>query len=205
VEGPTDDPKVLELRRTLRRNLLASLFLAQGVPLLLAGDEAGNSQNGNNNAFCQDNEIGWVDWSGLGRPGEDLTELIGRLADLRRKFARLRPRHWLVGRRQDGSHDVLWLTPRATQMTDRDWKFPEARYLSYVLGPPGEHGTAVFVVLNAAEQPIDFVLPAWPRCSRWLCMLATETMPAKGAGADYRVGAHCEAPPRSVLVFEGAE
>ena len=100
---------------------------------------------------------------------------------------------------------MLWLTPRATQMTDRDWVFPEARYLSYVLGPPGEHGRPVFIVLNAAEQPIDFILPAWPRCSRWLCALATVPVPKKPAGADYRVGAHCEAPPRSVLVFEGVE
>jgi len=205
VEGPTDDPKVLELRRTLRRNLLASLLLAQGVPLLLAGDEVGNSQSGNNNAFCQDNEIGWVDWSGLGRPGDDLTELIGRLTDLRRKFAQLRPRHWLIGRRQDGPHDVLWLTPRATEMTDRDWVFPEARYLSYVLGPPGDQGPPLFVVLKAAEQPIDFVLPAWPRCTRWFHLLATVTGSKKAAGAEYRVGSHCEAPPRSVLVFEGAE
>ena len=79
----------------------------------------------------------------------DLTELIGRLTDLRRKFAQLRPRHWLVGRRQDGPHDVLWLTPRATEMTDRDWVFPKARYLSYVLGPPGEHGSPIFIVRSA--------------------------------------------------------
>ena len=205
VEGPSDDPKVLELRRTLRQNLLASLLLAQGVPLLLAGDEVGNSQNGNNNAYAQDNEIGWIDWSGLGRLGDDLTDLIGRLTDLRRRFPQLRPRHWLTGRRADGSHDVLWLTPRATKMTHRDWMFPEARYLSYVLGPPGDQGTPLFIVLNAAEQPIDFVLPAWPRCSRWFHLLATVTGSKKAAGAEYRVGSHCEAPPRSVLVFEGAE
>jgi isoamylase len=195
---------VLELRRTLRRNLLASLLLAQGVPLLLAGDEVGNSQKGNNNAFCQDNEVGWVDWSGLGRPGDDLTEFIGRLSELRRKYPQLRPRRWLVGRRPDSSHDVLWLTPRGTEMTDVDWQFPKARYLSYVLGPPGEHGAPLFIVLNAAEQPIDFILPACPRCSRWMFFLATVAT-KKPAGAEYRVGAHCEAPPRSVLVFEGAE
>jgi glycogen operon protein len=205
VEGPTDDPEVIELRQTLRRNLLASLFLAQGVPLLLAGDEVGNSQNGNNNAFCQDNETGWVDWSGLGRPGQDLVELIGKLTQLRRQFAQLRPRHWLVGRRRDGSQDVLWLTPRATEMTDRDWSFPEARYLSYVLGPPGESGGPIFIVLNAAEQAIDFVLPEWDGCSRWSCMLATVPLSKKATASDHRVGSHCEAPPRCVLVFEGAE
>jgi isoamylase len=204
VEGPTDDPKVIELRRTLRRNLLASLLLAQGVPLLLAGDEVGNSQNGNNNAFCQDNEIGWVNWSGLGRSGDDLVELIGRLTGLRRKFAQLRPRHWLVGRDRDGSRDVLWLTPRATEMTDVDWGFPKARYLSYVLAAPDDRGAPLFIVLNAAEESIDFVLPQWSRCSRWVRLLAT-VMSKDGEPGEYRVGVHCEAPPRSVLVFEGAE
>jgi len=204
AEGPTDDPKVIELRRTLRRNLLASLLLAQGVPLLLAGDEIANSQNGNNNAFCQDNEVGWVDWSGLGRPGDDLTEFIGRLAELRRKHPQLRPRHWLVGHRPNDSHDVLWLTPRGTEMTDVDWRFPKARYLSYVLSPRDERGAPLFIVLNTAEQPIDFILPAWPRCSRWTFLLSTVGT-KKPPGAEYRAGAHCEAPPRSVLVFEGAE
>ncbi len=79
VEGPTDDPQIVELRRQLRRNLLSCLMLAQGVPLLLAGDEVGNSQGGNNNAYCQDNETGWVDWSGQGRDGEDMTLLIAQL------------------------------------------------------------------------------------------------------------------------------
>src|SRR5215467_3111424 len=86
VEGPTDDPAIVALRRQLRRNQLACLMLAHGVPLLLAGDEVGNSQAGNNNAYCQDNEIGWVDWSGHNRAGEDLSEFITRLSGLRRLF-----------------------------------------------------------------------------------------------------------------------
>jgi isoamylase len=86
AEGPSDDPDILAQRRQLRRNQLASLMLAHGVPLLLAGDEIGNSQNGNNNAYCQDNEVGWVDWSRRGRDGEDMTGFIARLADLRRRF-----------------------------------------------------------------------------------------------------------------------
>ena len=77
VEGPTDNAEIIAARQKLRRNFLATLLLAQGVPLLLAGDEVGNSQGGNNNAYCQDNEIGWIDWSGLGRAGEDMTALVG--------------------------------------------------------------------------------------------------------------------------------
>ena len=78
-------------------------MLAQGVPHLLAGDEVGNSQKGNNNAYCQDNRIGWVDWSGVGREGDDLSDLIAQLAVLRRHFPQLRPRRWVEGRRADDS------------------------------------------------------------------------------------------------------
>jgi glycogen operon protein len=204
AEGPSDDPKILELRRTLRRNLLASLFLAQGVPLLLAGDEVGNSQSGNNNPFCQDNETGWIDWRGLGNSDEDFSELIGHLTGLRRKFPQLRPRHWLIGKRRDGSLDVLWLTPRGTEMSDRDWMFPEARYLSYVLAPPDENGAPLFIVLNAAEHEIGFVMPVWPNASHWVCMLETTPMRRPPEGR-FWPGLHCEAPARSVLAFEGAK
>ena len=81
-EGPTDDPAIIALRRQLRKNQLACLLLAQGLPLILAGDEVGNTQNGNNNAYCQDNEIGWVGWEGLGREGDDLTDFIGHMTAL---------------------------------------------------------------------------------------------------------------------------
>src|SRR5205807_5848627 len=99
-EGPTDDQKILALRRQLRRNQLACLMLAQGIPLMLAGDEVGNSQNGNNNAYCQDNEIGWVKWSALGRD-DDMSGLIGRLTTIRARFPQIRARRWAHGRRAD--------------------------------------------------------------------------------------------------------
>src|SRR5262249_7144403 len=129
VEGPTNDPAILALRRQLRRGLLASLLLAQGVPLLLAGDEVGNSPGGNNNAYCQDNPTGWVDWSALGHGDDDMTALVARLTVLRRKFPQLRAAHWLEGQRKDGAGkdtsdetwDVRWLTPQATDMTEQDW------------------------------------------------------------------------------------
>jgi glycogen operon protein len=116
VEGATDKPEILRLRRQLRRNLLASLMLAQGVPLLLAGDEVGNGQRGNNNAYCQDNAVGWVDWSALGSDDEDMTSFVAALTELRRRFPQLRARRWVHGRRTDGSFGVLWLTPQAVEM-----------------------------------------------------------------------------------------
>ena len=134
-EGPTDDAKIVALRRQLRKNQLACLLLAQGLPLILAGDEVGNTQNGNNNAYCQDNEIGWVGWEGLNREGDDLTDFIGHMTELRRRFPQIRSHRWLDGRRADGSYGVLWLTPAAEEMKEQDWNFPEGRFLAYVLGP----------------------------------------------------------------------
>jgi glycogen operon protein len=202
VEGPTDDPKILELRRQLRRNLLACLLLGQGVPLLLAGDEVGNSQGGNNNAYCQDNPIGWVDWSNLGREGEDMCELIGRLTELRRRFPQLRPRRFVGGRQPDGTYGVLWLTPRATEMTEQDWNFPEGRFLAYALGPLEQGSPPIYIVLNAAPQTIEFLFPTLPECRRWTLELDTAASGQKDHAFD--CGSKWQAPARSVLVFSGA-
>ena len=128
-------PASLAQRLQLRRSLLASLMLAQGVPLLLAGDEVGNSQRGNNNAYCQDNadRMGRLVRASA-RTALDLTDFVRRLIDLRRRFPQLRSRQWTDGRREDGSFGVLWLTPGATEMTEEDWNFPDGRFLAYVLG-----------------------------------------------------------------------
>ncbi len=201
-EGPTDDPAILSLRRQLRRNQLACLMLAQGVPLLLAGDEAGNSQAGNNNAYCQDNETGWVDWSGLAREGENMTGLIARLSEIRRRFPQIRTGRWLEGRRPDGSYGVLWLTPEGADMAEEDWNFPEGRFLSYVLAPTEPGGEPVFIVLNATPEPIALKLPILPEYSRWTCLLDTAVETAEPEA--FASGADMKAPPRSVLAFAGA-
>ena len=201
-EGPTDDPTILALRNRLRKNQLACLMLAQGVPLLLAGDEAGNSQNGNNNAYCQDNETGWVDWQGVGRAGDDLVDFIGHLSGLRRQFPQMRTHHWLDGRRVDGTYGVLWLTPAAEEMTESDWKFPEGRFLAYVLGAVEQGQPPIFIVLNAAPEEIAFKLPKLPEYSSWRQVLNTaETHPN---GVTFASGSATKAPPHAVLAFGGA-
>jgi isoamylase len=200
VEGPTDDPAILALRRQLRRNLLCCLMLAQGVPLLLAGDEVGNSQAGNNNAYCQDNPTGWVDWSGLGLEGEDMTSLVMQLSELRRSFPQLRVRNWVEGRRADGSFGVLWLTPQATEMTEQDWNFPEGRFLSYVLGPVEQDGAPLLIVLNAATHSIAFTLPDLSKS--WSLLLDSTQQPRPNKS--FAPGSQMEASPRSVLVLSGA-
>jgi isoamylase len=201
-EGPTDDPALLALRRQLRKNQLACLLLALGVPLILAGDEVGNSQHGNNNAYCQDNEVGWVTWDGLGGE-DDLTEFVGYMTELRRRFPQLRSRRWLDGRRADGSYGVLWLTPAAEEMKEADWNFPEGRFLSYVLGPMEQGQPALFIVLNAAAEAIAIRMPQMPEYKNWQQLLNTADV-RQGVVADFAAGSERMAPPRSVLAFAGS-
>jgi len=171
-EGPTDDPGILALRRQLRRNQLACLMLAQGVPLMLAGDEVGNSQDGNNNTYCQDNETGWVDWGAAGS-SDDMTDFVGHLTRLRQTFPQLKPIRWLQGERGDGTRDVMWLTPAGTAMTESDWSFPDARFLAYVLAPVDEHGQPLLIVLNGAADALQVTAPDWPNVARWSRVLCT--------------------------------
>ncbi|HLJ01109.1 MAG TPA: glycogen debranching protein GlgX [Bradyrhizobium sp.] len=201
-EGPTDDPEINTLRRQLRKNQLACLLLAQGVPLILAGDEVGNSQGGNNNAYCQDNETGWIGWDGLGREDDDLVDFIGQLSELRRRFSQIRPHHWLDGRRADGSYGVLWLTPSAEEMKEQDWNFPEGRFLAYVLAPVEQNQPPIFIVLNAASEAIAFHLPKLPEYRSWQQRLNTADV--AWATRDFASGSETHAPPRSVLVFSGS-
>ena len=201
VEGPTDDAEIIALRRRLRGNLLSCLMLAPGVPMILAGDEVGNSQSGNNNAYCQDNEIGWVDWSRRGDNGDDMIALIGRLTQLRRGFRQLQGHAWLDGRCADGSYDVLWLTPEATEMAEADWRFPNGHFLSYVLAPTEGGQPPLLIVLNAAPQPIGFTVPSVSECAAWTRVLDTSSaMLKRGAIA---AGTRLTVPERCVLVFSG--
>ncbi|HWN76446.1 MAG TPA: glycogen debranching enzyme GlgX, partial [Bradyrhizobium sp.] len=201
-EGPTDDPTITALRRQLRKNQLACLLLAQGVPLVLAGDEVANSQSGNNNAYCQDNETGWIKWAGLHREGDDLIDFVGQMTEIRKRFPQLRSRRWLDGRRADGSYGVLWLTPAAEEMKEQDWNFPEGRFLAYVLGPLEPGKPPIFIVLNAAPEAIALKLPKLPEYKGWQQLLNTADV--SQAAAEYASGSDAKAPPRSVLAFAGS-
>jgi isoamylase len=199
IEGATTDPDVIATRQQLRRNLIASLLLARGVPMLLAGDEAGNSQSGNNNAYCQDNEIGWVKWTGLGHDGEDLTPLIARLTRLRKRFPQLRSGFWLDGRHKDGSHDIVWLTSHGSEMTAEDWNDPGRYFLSYILGTQERGEIPLFIVLNSGPECVTVTLPALRRFGAWTSLLNTAS-PAQEETA-HRIGSVVPAPARSILVF----
>jgi len=142
-----------------------------------------------------------VDWSGLGGAGTDLTQLIGLLAELRRGFPQLREGRWLEGRRPDGSYDILWLTPDATEMTLADWEFPGAQFLSYLLGPSEVGGAPLYIVLNAASEPVAFKLPAPPKSTSWTLLL--DTASKSQDRREFPSGTALQALARSVLVFAG--
>ncbi len=205
-EGPTDDAKILACRRLIRRNQLASLLLAMGVPLMLAGDEAANTQGGNNNAYCQDDEIGWVNWSKLGSEDDD-TEFVGAMTELRQRFGQLRTRHWLEGKNGDDTHDVIWLRPDAAEMGEEDWKFPEGRFLAYVLAPPktrdGTGGEPLFLVFNAAPEAIEVTLPSFNGVAKWSRVLSTADNSVMKEDVTEAPGAKLTAPASSILAFAG--
>jgi isoamylase len=202
VEGQTDDPAIEKFRNRQVKNFLSVTMLSLGLPMILMSDEVRRTQLGNNNAYCQDNEIGWVGWEGLNREGDDLTDFIGHMTGLRQRFAQIRSQRWLDGRRADGSYGVLWLTPSADEMTEQDWNFPEGRFLAYVLGPTEEGQAPIFIVLNAAPEAIALNLPKMPEYKNWEQVL--NTADSEQISVSFVSGADVEAPPRSVLAYAGS-
>ena len=166
AEGDTDDPDVLALRHRQQRNFLATLLLSQGVTMLLGGDEAGRTQRGNNNAYCQDNEISWYDWDQV---DEDLLEYTRRLIALRREHPVLRRRRWFQGRSIRGSVDLGWFKPDGTEMGDDDWDAAPAPSVGIFLNGDaitdrdrrGQRVTddSFLLLFNAHAEPVDWTLP----------------------------------------------
>jgi isoamylase len=173
VEGETDDPEVLALRGRQQRNFLATLFLSQGVTMLLAGDEAGRTQRGNNNAYCQDNEISWHDWDHV---DERLLDFARQLIALRREHPVLRRRRWFQGRPIRGTVDLGWCKPDGTEMGDEDWDSGLVNSVGVFLNGEaitdrdrrGQRVTddSFLLLFNAHSGPVDWSLPKqWGK--RW--------------------------------------
>ncbi len=178
VEGDTDDPVILTRRARRQRNMLATLFLSQGTPMLLAGDEIGNSQAGNNNAYCQDNPIGWVNWA---KADDALTEFVARLSEFRRSHKSLRQSRFLHGakRPHDGLPDVEWTDFSGAAL---QWKYPglsnlclTLRCSAEALGHEGECDT-VFIVFNREERDAEVVLPKTLAGQHWVRCVDTAAM-----------------------------
>ena len=168
VEGPTDDPAVNSLRKRQIRNLLATLFLSQGVPMLQAGDELGRTQRGNNNAYCQDNEISWVDWH-LRNANLDLLHFVQLLAQLRRRHVEFRRETFLKGAAsRAGVKDVTWLNVGGTEMKQAEWQNANLRTLGIWFGKRNMGGGRLLLLLNAGESAQKFSLPATPNEEPWI-------------------------------------
>jgi isoamylase len=184
VEGPTDDPQVLSLRARQKRNFLATLLLSQGVPMLLAGDEKGRTQRGNNNAYCQDNEISWMSWDPDGEDRE-LLSFVSELIKFRKSHSCFRRRSFFKGPRGKGTgvKDIIWLTPDGREMTDQEWHQSEARCLGLCLqgsatDEDDERGQPVvdddfILLLNSHHQPIPFLLPRIDDRDAWRVVFDT--------------------------------
>ena len=215
VEGHTDDPEITALRARQRRNLLATLFLSQGVPMLSHGDELGRTQQGNNNAYCQDSELSWVDWAHV---DAELLEFVRRLSALRAEHPIFRRRRFFDGRpaaRADGRTipDIVWFNPDATVMTSEDWEAAAARWVMVFLngegmawrGPRGEPVTDddFLLCFNADRAPVEFTVPPAEYAPAWQLLLDTADPDAESQVTP--AGSVLKLTGRSVLVLTRAE
>jgi glycogen operon protein len=209
VEGPTDDPEIVALRERQKRNLLATLLLAQGTPMLLAGDEFGRTQDGNNNAYCQDNEISWVNWN-FGEKEVELAEFVRKVIVLRQSFPILRRSRFLTGEYNPDLdvRDVRWLSPTGQDIEDQHWGDTNARCFGMLLDGraqasgikrPAMDATAL-LVLNAHHDVVNFVLPDVVGGSVWRCLLDTNN-PDDASHESFQTGETYEITGRSLVLF----
>ena len=213
AEGPTEDPIVKFTRARQKRNFLATLFLSQGIPMLLGGDEIGRSQAGNNNPYCQDNEISWFDWENTDR---ELLEFTRYLIALRKRHPLLRQRDWLRERRAAGAKvsDIGWFKPDGREMSEEDWRIGFAKSLALFLNgcalaasdDKGEHAAdgCFFVMFNAHYEQLAFHLPAADWGRDWVKVLDTsQAVPEEGRRI-YRAGEPATIYARSLVVLRRA-
>jgi glycogen operon protein len=208
-EGPTHDPEVQALRNRQKRNFLVTLFLSQGVPMLLGGDELGRTQRGNNNAYCQDNEISWFDWQKADR---DLLEFTRAVIRLRREHPIFRRRRYFHGRpiKGYGVSDIKWFTPEGDEMAEEHWTVAFAKSMTVFLygkgiPDPDPRGQRVeddsfLVFMNAHHEPMRFVVPAVDGHDAWVKILDTNE-PVPREGERYEPDDEVELAGRSLVVL----
>lgn len=226
IEGPTDDADILALRERQKRNFLTTLLLSQGVPMIAHGDEIGRTQQGNNNVYCQDNELSWVDWTHLApNSSADSTEDIAdraralsaftaRVAAMRADHPIFRRQRFFQGRAIRGSNveDIAWLRPDGEQMTDEDWDTGYARSVGVFLNGRGipdrdELGNRVIddsflLLINAHHEPVTFTLPTADYGETWTTVLDTADVHRTGADADPAgPGEQQSVPDRSLRIL----
>jgi len=212
VEGATDDAEINALRAQQKRNFLATLLLSQGVPMLLAGDEIAHSQQGNNNAYCQDNAISWIDWGAV-NGGNKLIGFVQKLIAHRRNHPVFRRRNFFQGRAIKGVEvkDILWLRPDGKEMSDEEWNQEHARTLGMFLS-----GEAVdeldekarliqdenfLLMMNSHHEEIPFLLPRVPSGMLWIVLIDTSCQIERGGNPPYEAGATYRLQARSLALL----
>ncbi|OSC31939.1 glycogen debranching enzyme GlgX [Mycobacterium vulneris] len=215
VEGPTDDPDITELRCRQMRNFWATLMLSQGTPMIAHGDEFGRTQNGNNNVYCQDSELSWMDWS-LVDKNADLLAFARRVSTLRKRHPVFRRRRFFEGepiRTGDEVRDIAWLNPSSREMTHEDWGESIHKCVAVFLNgeaisAPNARGERVvddsfLLCFNAGEDPVEFVTPNTDYAKEWTVELDTNEPTGRKEGADQVVTAEekVSLPSRSLLVL----
>ncbi len=210
AEGPTDDPEINALRARQKRNMLTTLLLSQGVPMLLAGDEQGRTQHGNNNTYCQDSQIAWHDWEHI---DEDLLEFTRFLIHFRREHPVFRQRGWFQGMSIRGSdvHDIGWFTPEGNEMSDESWTIGFAKSLAVFLNGnalrhPDRHGNRVtddsfYVMFNAHYEALPFTLPPEDWGQRWEKVFDTANDRPTASDEQFTQGDSVPVEARSVVVL----
>ena len=211
AEGPTEDASINALRAQQKRNMIATLLLSQGVPMVLAGDELGQTQNGNNNAYCQDNELSWLDWD-LTPEERDFLEFVAHMVAFRRRHPVFSRRRFLQGRElADGIREVAWLRPDGDEMTDNEWHTTYNRCLGvYMAGTVIERvdkrGRAVrdnnfLTLFNAHHEKIDFLLPEFHAGGGWQVVLDTANAKHPFEQKPYEAGATYPLEGRSMALL----
>ncbi|HET7437399.1 MAG TPA: glycogen debranching protein GlgX [Thermoanaerobaculia bacterium] len=215
VEGPTDDPEVQALRARQQRNLITTLFLSQGVPMLVGGDEIGRTQGGNNNAYCQDNEISWFDWENI---DDGLMAFTARVIQFRKQHPVFQRRRWFLGRavRGTGVSDIGWFKPDGEQMQDEDWQISFARSIGVFLNgkgipTPDERGEPLtddsfYLLFNGHYEPVTFTLPTCPWGDRWELVLDTnQPVPDLREHHEWRAGEHVNVQSHALVVLRRSD
>jgi glycogen operon protein len=210
VEGPTNDPAINGLRAQQKRNFMATLLLSAGVPMILAGDEIGHTQQGNNNAYCQDNETTWLKWS-LTDEQRDFLRFVRSVINIRQTQPVFQRRKFFLGRQIDGAHipDISWFQPTGEEMSDAAWNAGYTQCLGVLL--PGNLicdvdkrgdpivGDSITLLVNAHYQPIPFALPSLGEDQEWERLI--DTADPEAATIKHKSGEQYEIAGRSMVIF----
>jgi isoamylase len=210
AEGATDDQAIIALRNKQKRNFLATLFLSQGVPMLVAGDEISRTQNGNNNAYCQDNEVSWLDWK---KVDTELLEFTKQLIAFRKSHPAFCRRRWFQGQpiKGVGVEDIAWFLHDGTEMTDEHWNNGFAKSLGvflngkgiHAVGPKGEPITddSFYLIFNAHHEPLDFKLPPAKYTRQWTKVIDTSENRIEEYGEVYKAEDVVTVESRSLILL----